>query len=133
MNRVPRERLGDRPVCATCRHGLLGPPVALDGASFEKFVGRCELPVVVDFWAPWCGPCRTMAPWFAAAADELVTEARLAKLDTQEHGAVAARFHVQGIPTLILFDRGAEASRISGAMPTQEIVSWVRTAVEQLG
>jgi thioredoxin 2 len=125
-NRVPRERLGDAPKCGHCGTALLeGKPVALDDASFDTVVGRTELPVVVDFWAPWCAPCRMMAPVFEQAAGEFAAQARFAKVNTDEAQAVAARFGIRSIPTLILLHGGREISRKSGALDARALRQWL--------
>lgn len=125
-NRVPVARLGDDPKCGKCGAPVLEPhPVALSDASFDSFIGRNDLPVVVDFWAAWCGPCRMMAPAFEQLAGEMKTEARFAKLDTEAAQGTAARFGIRSIPTMILFREGREIARVSGAMDRRGIRAWI--------
>lgn len=128
-NRVPRDRLGEEPKCGKCKAPLLdGRPVALDEAGFERFLRNTEIPVVVDFWAAWCGPCRAMAPAFEAAAAQLKGRVRFAKLDTEAAQGIAARYAIRSIPTMIVFRGAREAARTSGAMDGSSIVRWVSSA-----
>jgi len=125
-NRVPAARLGEDPKCGKCGAPLLdGAPVELGEAQFETFVKRTELPVLADFWAPWCGPCRAMAPHFERAARDLKDRVRLVKVNTEEAQALAARYGIRAIPTLVLFNKGAEVKRASGAMDAGALARWV--------
>jgi thioredoxin 2 len=126
-NRVPAERLADGGTCGKCKAPLFtGEPVELDAAGFDKHVGRSDLPVVVDFWAPWCGPCRMMAPAFAQAARSLEPRYRMVKVNTEEEQQLAARFGIRSIPTLAMFKGGREIARQAGAMDAASLVRWVK-------
>lgn len=125
VNRVPDQRIGEEPKCGKCRQSLFNArPIALDGTGFERFLSRSDLPLLVDFWAPWCGPCRMMAPAFEEAARRLEPRVQLIKVNTEEQQSLAARFGIRSIPTLILFRGGAEIARVSGAMDASGLVSW---------
>jgi thioredoxin 2 len=130
LNRVPEERLADAPVCGRCKQALVpATPVAVSERTFDAAVLRTELPVIVDLWAEWCGPCRTMAPAYERAAAEMNPRARFAKLDTEAAPAIASRYGIRGIPTMIVFKNGAEAARTSGAMDARSIQAWVAQAL----
>ncbi len=130
VNRVPGPRLGDRPKCGRCGGAVLpAAPVELNQANFEHFIGRDGLPVLVDFWAPWCGPCRMFAPVFTELAGQYVGRVRFAKLNTETEPALAGRFGIRSIPTLALFRQGREIDRVSGALPAPQLKAWL----DQLG
>ncbi|TCS71458.1 thioredoxin [Sulfuritortus calidifontis] len=127
VNRVPVARLNQGPNCGKCHRPLFtGHPVALTAATFAKHVERNDIPVLVDFWAPWCGPCKMMAPQFEQAARLLEPQVRLAKVDTEAEQMLGTQYGIRSIPTVALFAGGRELARQAGAMGAQDIVRWVR-------
>ena len=128
VNRVPTARLDQQPKCGQCHKPLFtGQPVELTSATFARYLNHNDIPLVVDFWAPWCGPCRAMAPAFAQAAAMLEPRARLAKVNTDVEQALGTGYQIRSIPTLIMFRGGREVARQAGAMSAQDVARWVRS------
>jgi thioredoxin 2 len=128
INTLPTGRLGDGPRCGRCKEAVFNAnPVELTAATFDRHVARNDIPLLVDFWAPWCGPCRAMAPAFEEAAAKLEPNVRVAKLNTEEEQMTGARYGIRSIPTMILFSGGQEVARQSGAMMAPQIIAWVQS------
>lgn len=125
-NRLPVDRLQDRPRCGVCKQGVFtGHPVELDDQSFDAHVNGSDIPVVVDFWATWCGPCHALAPTYAQAAEQLEPAMQLTKVNVDESQQTAARFGIRSIPTLVVFRNGKEIARQAGALPAQQLMAWL--------
>jgi thioredoxin 2 len=129
VNRVVTER-SKQAVCGDCGKALFPlQPVVLSAAALERHIAKSDIPLLVDFWAPWCGPCRVMAPVFEQAARELGPSCRLIRINTDEEPQAAQRHHIRGIPTFVIFKNGIEEARVSGAMETRRFIAWVRASL----
>ncbi|MEZ5756607.1 MAG: thioredoxin TrxC [Emcibacteraceae bacterium] len=130
INRIASGRMGDNPICGKCGKALFsGHPVTLTARNFSKHVSRSDIPVVVDFWAPWCAPCKLMAPEFEKAAGVLEPNVRLAKLNTESEQSIGAQYGIRSIPTMVVFKSGKEIARQAGAMGMSDIVRWIKAQI----
>ena len=132
-NRLPQDRLAQGPSCGKCHQPLLDAPITVNQQGFAALVSQPHLPVLVDFWAPWCAPCRGFAPTFKAAAGKFAGQAIFAKVDTEAEHGLGQQFGIRSIPTLVAFSSGREVGRVSGALPGAELERLVRQVIERAG
>ncbi|HOY70050.1 MAG TPA: thioredoxin TrxC [Methylotenera sp.] len=129
-NRFPADKVGANPICAACRTRLLSAPIALNHANFNEVLSQSILPVIVDFWAPWCGPCKAFAPTFSASAAKFANKLIFAKVDTEAEQLLGAQYNIRSIPTLAYFWQGKELGRISGALPEYQLNELVEKVIQ---
>ncbi|MGV0963801.1 MAG: thioredoxin TrxC [Polynucleobacter sp.] len=128
-NRVPAEKIASQPTCGACKNELLSLPINSDGVDFEELIKSSTLPIVVDFWAPWCGPCKMFAPTFEASATARSNKIVHVKINTERYPAIGAEFNIRSIPTLVLFKGGKELNRVSGALQTAQLNQFIDQAI----
>ncbi|MDG4813525.1 thioredoxin TrxC [Hydrogenovibrio sp. 3SP14C1] len=130
LNRIPDEKLNNQPTCGKCRSALFtGQPVEMNSEQFLHALHKTDQPLVVDFWASWCGPCKMFAPTFSQAAEQLEPHAKFIKINTETEQQIAAQFNIRSIPTLAIFKNGQEVSRQSGAMDLGSFTNWVKSSI----
>jgi thioredoxin 2 len=124
-NRIPIEKITQQPTCGACKDELLGLPISPNQEALEELIAQSDLPILIDFWAPWCGPCKMFTPTFEASAKAHANQVIHVKVDTQQYPAIGNRFNIRSIPTLTFFKRGKEIDRVSGALPPEQLQQFI--------
>lgn len=129
-NRFPIDKVGANPICATCRKSLLSEPIVLNQTNINEVLSQSVLPVIIDFWAPWCGPCKMFAPTFKASAAKFANQIIYAKVDTEAEQMLGAKYNIRSIPTLAYFWKGKELGRVSGALPPEQLNELAKQVIQ---